>query len=351
MVNSSINKLRRSTLGLRNAYPLKRIHSKKVLFYLPLLALCYLGAACQRNATPPNWNDTLRLARLDHQLLREGGGEAIMASDSALAVLWTRLLHYEGTDNFDTYLNTFAADSTIQALQDSIEHTFPLGHEPAQQLSDAFAWIYHNLPSVDIPRIYFINGGFNAPCMMDTGRLGIALECFLGPECPYYDKLQIPQYIRRGMRPDRIAPTALTGWLEGMYTPVGNMRTVLDHMLYQGKLLYIAQRALPKLPDHATHGFSKDQIDWLKANEGNMWRYLSEKNVLFETNPLIINQFTGPAPFTRAFGNDSPGRAAAWLGYRIVESFFDANPSASIERTYFSTDSQQLLAKAKYNPK
>lgn len=274
-----------------------------------------------------------------------------MATDSAIGELWSRLLHYEGNDRFDLYLNSFASDSSMQALQDTIERIIPIGKEPIQSLSDAFAWLYNNIPSIEIPRIYFINGGFNAPCMMDSGQLGIALECFLGPECSYYEKLQIPQYLRRAMRPERIAPAALTGWLEGMYTPIGGIRTVLDHMLYQGKLLYIARQALPKLPEHITLGFSKENIEWLKTNEGNMWRYLSEKNVLFETNPLIINQFTGPAPFTRAFGNDSPGRAACWLGYRIVVSYFKANPDTQIERIYFSTDSQQLLARAKYNPK
>lgn len=351
MVDTSYYKQRNSIMTVSYAYFLKRIHSKKVLIFTTLTAFYLLAAACHRLETPPNWPETLKLARLDHQLLRNGGGKAIMAEDSAFGVLWTRLLHYEGNDNFDAYLNAFAADSTMQALQDTIERTFPIGKEPKQQLADAFAWLHTNMPSIDIPRVYFINGGFNAPCMMDTGRLGVALECFLGPECSYYEKLQIPLYLRRAMRPERIAPAALIGWTEGMYPPVGDMRTVLDHMLYQGKLLYIAHQALPKLPEHIALGFSKEDIHWLEANEGNMWRYLSEKNVLFESNPLIINQFTGPAPFTRAFGNDSPGRAAAWLGYRIVASYFKANPSAPMERTYFSTDSQQLLAKAKYNPK
>lgn len=351
MANSSFSLLRLSILPHTYICLFKRIYSKKVLIPLPLILFCILSAACHRRETPPHWAETLRLERLDHLLLRDGGGKAVLDADSAIGILWTRLLHYEGNDKFDTYLNAFASDSTMQILQDSIERIFPLGKEPAQQLSDAFAWLHSNMPSIDIPRIYFINGGFNAPCMMDTARLGIALECFLGQKSSYYDKLQIPQYLRRGMQPERIAPDALTGWLEGMYTPVGGMRTVLDHMLFQGKLLFITRQALPKLPEHSALGFAREEINWLKSNEGSMWRYLSEKNVLFDTNPLIINQFTGPAPFTRSFGNDSPGRAAAWLGFRIVESYFKANPSASIERIYFSTDSQQLLARAKYNPK
>ena len=337
---------------LRNrTHFLKRIHSEKVLPYLLLLLLFATVTACRHDTTPANWRETLRLERLDHQLMREGGGSTIMARDSTFGVLWCRLLHFEGTERYANYLDAFASDSTMQALQDSIEASFPLAKDPAKSLEKGFAWLHRNMPSISIPRIYFINGGFNAPCMMDTAMLGIALECFLGQKSTYYEKLQIPQYLRRQMDPKRIAPAAITGWLEGMYMPMGSMRTVLDNMLYQGKLLYIARQALPQLPEHVVLGFSKEELEWLTASEGSMWRYLSEKEVIFDSNPLIVTQFTGPAPFTRAFGNDSPGRASVWLGYRIVESYFKANPSASIERIYFSSDSQQLLAKAKYAPK
>lgn len=331
----------------------QRILSKKVLPYLIMLPLlASFTTACRQNSTPDKWKETLRLERLDHQLMRAGGGKAIMGTDSALGVLWCRLLHFEGNTGYEKYLNSFAADSAMQAVQDSIENVFPLHDETtSEQIETGFAWIHSNMPSIEIPRIYYIHGGFNAPCMMDTAILGIALECFLGDNSSFYEKLQIPHYLRRRMQPARIAPAAMAGWLEGMYTPVGTMRTVLDHMIYQGKILYIIRQALPKTPEHIALGFTKDEIDWLKASEGSMWRYLSEKKVLFEANPLIVSQFTGPAPFTRAFGNDSPGRAAIWLGYRIVESYFRSNPTASIERTYFSTDFQQLLAKAKYNPK
>ena len=332
-------------------HPAKRIQLKKVLAALALLLLLNPFTACHRDVPPSQWRETLRLARLDHLLMREGGGEGIMATDSAFGTLWCRLLHFEGSERFAAYLNAFAADSSMQSLQDSIEYAFPVGSEPAKPLEEGFAWLHSHMPSIDIPRIYFINGGFNAPCMMDTSMLGIALDCFLGQNSSYYEKLQVPQYIRRNMSPARVAPAAIIGWLDEMYTPSVSLRTVLDFMLYQGKLLYIARQTLPKLAESVVLGFSKEEIAWLEKNEANMWQYLSEKNVLFDTNPLIINQFTGPAPFTRAFGNDSPGRAAAWLGYRIIESYCNANRSTPIERLYFSTDAQQILGNAKYNPK
>ena len=52
---------------------------------------------------------------------------------------------------------------------------------------------------------------------------------------------------------------------------------------------------------------------------------------LFNTDQFTIRKLTGEAPLQAYFTNESPGRAAVWLGFRIVESYMMKNPDISLE--------------------
>jgi len=82
-----------------------------------------------------------------------------------------------------------------------------------------------------------------------------------------------------------------------------------------------------------------------------MWQYLLEHDLLFETDQLVIRKLTGEAPFTTYFTNESPGRAAVWIGFRIVESFMMKNPEVTLDMLMKETNLQSILEKAKYSPK
>jgi hypothetical protein len=55
------------------------------------------------------------------------------------------------------------------------------------------------------------------------------------------------------------------------------------------------------------------------------------------------------APFTKDFGNGSPGRAATWIGYRIVSQYVKkTRPEPAF---FFSpTGSREILAASGYHP-
>jgi hypothetical protein len=81
-----------------------------------------------------------------------------------------------------------------------------------------------------------------------------------------------------------------------------------------------------------------------------MWQYLVEKDLLFNTDQLTIRKLTGEAPFTGYFTKESPGRAAVWLGFRIVESYMMKNPGVKLGDLMINGDVQGLVEKAKYSP-
>lgn len=323
---------------------------KVVLSLLATGVAIVLATSCVRDKDYSHCKGELGLQRYDSLLMRGGGGEALMRTDSLFAELWTRLFGYEENENFAEFLSSFAEDSAMQQVQDTIFRIFQTTKKIDRQLCEGFSNLKREIPYVEIPRIHYFNGGFNAAFMMDSGMLGIALDRFLGSQSTYYQQLAIPRYALPSMEPARIAPDAVKGWLEGMYPPPYSCNSVIDRMLYFGKLLYISETVLPSVKREYNLSFSKEELDWLKKYEKDMWQTLSEQQVLFSTDPLIVAQLTNPGPFTRAFGDQSPGRAGIWIGYRIISNYMKNERGTTLSQLFATHNSQQILAAAKYNP-
>jgi len=81
-----------------------------------------------------------------------------------------------------------------------------------------------------------------------------------------------------------------------------------------------------------------------------MWQYLIEYDLLFSTDQFVIRKLTGDAPFTSYFTSESPGMAAIWIGFRIVESCMMNNRDMTLNDLMGAKDIQGLLEKAKYAP-
>jgi hypothetical protein len=92
-------------------------------------------------------------------------------------------------------------------------------------------------------------------------------------------------------------------------------------------------------------------MKFCRNNEFQMWQYLIENNLLFSSDQFTIHKLTGEAPMTSFFSNESPGRAAVWLGFRIIESYMIKNPGIKPGDMIKNADVQGILEKAKYDPR
>jgi hypothetical protein len=81
-----------------------------------------------------------------------------------------------------------------------------------------------------------------------------------------------------------------------------------------------------------------------------MWEYLVEHDLLFSTDQMIIKKLTENAPFTTYFTNESPGRAANWIGYRIIESYMQRNSDRALSDLMSMSDLSRLLEFSAYSP-
>ena len=83
-----------------------------------------------------------------------------------------------------------------------------------------------------------------------------------------------------------------------------------------------------------------------------MWRFFVQENILYDSNPKLVQRFIAPGPFSK-FGmvtdNETPGRIGAWFGLQIVRSFMENN--SVLPQQMFVLDAKEIFQKSKYKPR
>lgn len=258
--------------------------------------------------------------------------------------------------SFSESLTGFCTDKLNNEVYSSVIQKFPETKEIERDLNEAFRHWLRYFPDTKVPAVFTCITGFNYSIITVTGEpvLGIGLDRYLGRESEYYPRLGIYKYLSDRMNSWNIVPDCMYAWgsrewdFESMKYPDDN---VLTEMIHYGKLKYFEKCMLPEVNDTIIFGFTADQMKFCRNNEDQMWQYLVEKDLLFKTDQFTIRKLTGEAPFTSYFTSESPGMAAVWVGFRIVESYMMKNGGISLSELMADKDVQGILAKAKYRPK
>jgi len=260
-----------------------------------------------------------------------------------------------GDPSFGDFLVRFCTDKQNNDVFNLTMQKYPDLEAVEKGLENGFRHYKHYFPGKVVPELFSCITGFNASILTISGEplLGISLDKYLGADCEYYPGLGIYNYMAAKMTPEYIVPDCMYGWaasewdFPSMNYPADN---VLAEMIHEGKLRYFARCMLPETLDELIFGFTSEQMIFCRNNEGRMWQYLIENDLVFKTDQFIIRKLVGDAPFTSYFTNESPGRAAAWLGFRIIESYMAGNRGMSLESLMSNVNVQDILEKARYNP-
>jgi hypothetical protein len=257
-------------------------------------------------------------------------------------------------NSFGDFLVRFCTDKQNNGVFKLTMKVYPDVKIIETELQDAFSHYLYYFPDKVVPAVYTCITGFNNSIITGDSVLGIGLDRYLGADCDYYPRLEIYKYLAEKMTPEYVVPDCMYGWAASEWDfsavkyPVDN---VLAEIIHEGKLKYFERCMLPATSDNIIFGFTPAQMEFCRNNEGPMWQYLVEHDLLFNTDQFTIRKLTGEAPFTSYFTNESPGRAAVWVAFRIIESYMIKNPGIKLEDLMTNTDLQGILQKAKYNPK
>ncbi len=255
--------------------------------------------------------------------------------------------------SFSDSLVRFCTDKTNNEVYSSVIQHYPDIELIKKEMEDAFSHYLCYFPGGKIPAVFTCITGFNNSIIVGDSALGVSLDKYLGKDCKYYPRLEIYKYIAARMNSWNIVPDCIFGWgsTEWNFNEVKySADNVLAEIIHEGKLKYFEKCMLPEITDTLLFGFTSDQMKFCRNNEGQMWEYLIEHNILFSTDQFIIRKLAGEAPFTSYFTNESPGRASVWLGFRIIESYMMKNKGISLNDLMRDTDIQGILEKARYSP-
>ncbi len=335
------------------------IDKEKLIGFLLLLLVL---SACHRNPLKVDVskiNLTLKIERLDQGIfqitpenVKNMVPELQKKYDPFFNVYNKEILSIGDSQDslYAGYLLTFIKDSTVIKAKLRSDSLFANFQPYAKQFELAFKHYRYYYPELPVPALYTYLSGFNQSIAITPEAIGISLDNYLGSDCRFYRQLGLYEYKRHNMEPQKMVYDALYGWASHLFEFKGNSENLISGMIYQGKLLYFLDALVPGGPDSLKIGYKKEQLDWCKAHEPEMWSYLVEKKMLFSDDRMALVRFINPAPFTTPFGQKSPGKTGVWLGWQIVKSYMRKNPGVKLRGLMEENDYHKILNEAGYSP-
>ena len=235
-----------------------------------------------------------------------------------------------------------------------------------KEFEEAFRYVKYYFPEYKIPRVITIVGPMDAlaqtaggdptPDFIGPDFLGISLQFYLGKDFSLYkDDYFIngiaPEYRSRRFDKKYLVADAMKLITDDLFPEKTQGKGLIEQMIEKGKQWWLLDKFLPSTPDSVKTGFTKDQLEWCDKNEGLIWQtILTNHKDIFTTDPLVIQNYIGEAPFTQNMGPGSPGNIGQWVGWQIVKMYAEKNSTQNINEI-MKTEAKKILEGAKYKPK
>ncbi|HZV70209.1 MAG TPA: hypothetical protein VFG10_11725 [Saprospiraceae bacterium] len=243
-------------------------------------------------------------------------------------------------------------------LYDTVQQIIPKLDKVEKDLQSAFTFAKYYFPDKKTPRLYTTISDFGYfPFIYSedslTDGLGISLEMFLGDSFPYmkYTGMNnaFSDYLTRSYNKDHIVSRTLSVWVDDLVGPPPGER-LLDHMINNGKKLYILKSLLPETHDSVIIEYPSEKLQWAEDNERNIYYQLTTQDMLYETSMRKIQKFIGPSPSSPGMPPQSPGNTGSWLGWQIVKAYMKKHPETTLPQLIAIKDSQMILDQSGYRP-
>lgn len=253
-------------------------------------------------------------------------------------------------DNILRKLRTYYSDTTLLRLMDDVQARYPDLQEVEKDLTKGFRELRKEVPGLLVPTVYSQISALNESVIVTDSLLGISLDKYMGEDYPLYKRFYYA-YQRRTMRPDRIVPDCFIFFLMSEYPfPMEYGRTLLDVMLHYGKINYVVKQILDYSSSEETLGYSQEEKQWCHDHRKDVWEFIARNNHLAATDPMVVRQYTKPAPSKIFFGEDAPSLVGTWLGTQIIESYMKRHKGVGLQQLLEMTDYKEMFAQAKFKP-
>ena len=333
---------------------------KQILFAL-LFAVIFF--ACKRNPLKVNLSEiknNIEIVRFDHDLfsiqLNDTLNEIAKLSNAHpdfFDLFTYRIIRIGGIgeEQFPGLLAQFITDTMILNVKNLVEEEFADFQKTEKQINKAFKYFQYHFPEKQLPTIYAYVSGFNQSVVTAENIIGISLDKYLGRDCHYYQQLSTtPQYKILNMHKNKLVSDVVYAWGNAEFEETNKATNLMGNIIHQGKLMYFVDALLPTTHDSLKIGYTTKQLDFCINNESQMWNYLVEKKMLFSSNRMDIVRYINDGPTTSGFPQQSPARAAIWIGWQIVRQYMEKHPEITLKELMQNSDYQQILSDSGYFP-
>lgn len=248
----------------------------------------------------------------------------------------------------------YLSDPIIQEIYAEVQKQYPNTNDLRKELNAAFKIYLTHFPDDSIHNIYTLVPGmdFETPSVFGyENNLFICLDMYLGKDFKHYSLAGMPKFIAARCDRKYMAADCFSLGLAYKHLPDKTPISVLDYMIEYGKILFFTQTMFPDVEPRDIMKYSEEQYQWAEKHEAAVWQYLIEKNLLYAKDEDKIRRLIDETPFTRDFGNDSPGRVGRYMGWKIVQSYMHNHPEVTLSELMNNTNAQSILNSAGYKPK
>lgn len=251
------------------------------------------------------------------------------------------------------YLKDFVLDSLSVRLYRKVKSAYPDLSEVGDIVGTVYRHFNYYYPEIKLPtHVYTCVSGVDpeSPSVMvfDDG-LVISLDWYLEGDA-IYERIGMPRYraertCRLGMAKD------LAQQLYQTFIRQGRKQTnLLEEMIDVGKTYYFMEAMYPAIPDEVLLGYTKGQLGWAEANEGNLWADIVGNQRLYASEYDLFRTFFSDGPFTNEYSHEAPPRLGEFLGLHIVRSYMGSH-DVSLQDLMRDGDLQAIFQESGYKPK
>jgi gliding motility-associated lipoprotein GldB len=242
-------------------------------------------------------------------------------------------------------------DTLQDQLLIEVDKAFPEFKHTKRELTGLFQHLKYYDKTFNTPRVITLTNdvAYRDKTIVNDSLVLIALDNYLGVDHEFYQNISM--YITANMKKDQIVSDVANGYAK-TYIFQARRKTLLDEMIYSGKLLYFKDVMIPFKTDADKIGYTTGQIKWAEANESQIWSYFIEKELLYSTDDKLLNRFIADAPFSKfylEFDNESPGRLGQYIGWQIVKAYAETTGEDIMK--IMESEPEELFMKSKFKPK
>lgn len=251
-------------------------------------------------------------------------------------------------------LKILLSDKDYRGLFDTVKAHYPDTKGVEEEVTKGLKYVKYYFPQYKVPQTvtYFISGLNNYGALLyGENDLAIGLDMFLGDNYPFYRSVGLQDFMKVQFREDYIPIAVCRNIYQDMYPNQPEDKTLLELMMMRGKEQYFLSKVLPFKEEHERMAYTKEQFEGCEENEGFIYNYFVQKDLLFETKFERTFPFVNDGPATVEISQSCPGNIGTWIGYRIILAYMKQHPKTTMEELFKITDAQTILQQSKYNPK